>query len=76
MKSIHHTDRILRSVQEEVDSFRVPPCEGCGGVMKPDLVFFGESVPRERVEQVKMELAKCDALLVLGSSLYVYSGYR
>lgn len=44
--------------------------------MKPDLVFFGESVPRERVERVKRELAKCDALLVLGSSLYVYSGYR
>ncbi|XP_045116908.1 NAD-dependent protein deacylase Sirt4-like isoform X3 [Portunus trituberculatus] len=62
--------------QEEVDNFRVPPCEACGGIMKPDLVFFGESVPRERVERVKRELAECDALLVLGSSLYVYSGYR
>ncbi|XP_063882708.1 NAD-dependent protein deacylase Sirt4-like isoform X4 [Scylla paramamosain] len=66
----------LTQVPEEVDNFYVPPCEGCGGIMKPDLVFFGESVPQERVERVKRELAKCDALLVLGSSLYVYSGYR
>lgn len=59
-----------------MDSFQVPSCESCGGIMKPDIVFFGENVPRERVERVKRQLAKCDGLLVLGSSLYVYSGYR
>lgn len=44
--------------------------------MKPDIVFFGESVPRNRVEKIKRQLTKCDGLLVLGSSLHVYSGYR
>lgn len=61
---------------EEVNSFQVPSCESCGGILKPHIVFFGESVPRERVERVKRQLAECDGLLVLGSSLYVYSGYR
>ncbi|KAK4322991.1 hypothetical protein Pmani_006286 [Petrolisthes manimaculis] len=63
--------------QEAVSAFRVPLCESCGGgIMKPDIVFFGDNVPRLRVEAVKRELAKCDSLLVLGSSLHVYSGYR
>lgn len=39
-------------------------------------MFFGESVPKERVERIKRQLAECDGLLVLGSSLSVYSGYR
>ncbi|KAG0714245.1 NAD-dependent protein lipoamidase sirtuin-4, mitochondrial [Chionoecetes opilio] len=69
-------DGDVELTEEEVESFQVPPCESCGGIMKPDLVFFGESVPRERVERVKSELAGCDGLLVLGSSLHVYSGYR
>jgi len=56
--------------------FEVPPCSTCGGVLKPDVVFFGESVPRERVAAVRAALAQCDALLVAGSSLMVYSGYR
>ncbi|MCY7307091.1 MAG: NAD-dependent protein deacetylase [Rhodoferax sp.] len=56
--------------------FDVPPCSTCGGVLKPDVVFFGESVPRERVAAVRAALALSDALLVAGSSLMVYSGYR
>ncbi len=57
-------------------SFVVPPCEACGGALKPDVVFFGENVPRERVERGWSMVESADALLVLGSSLTVFSGYR
>jgi NAD-dependent SIR2 family protein deacetylase len=56
--------------------FDVPSCTQCGGILKPDVVFFGESVPRTRVATVRDALAQADALLVAGSSLMVYSGYR
>ena len=56
--------------------FDVPACTVCGGMLKPDVVFFGENVPRERVSAVRDALARSDALLVAGSSLMVYSGYR
>jgi len=58
------------------DEFTVPSCSRCGGVLKPDVVFFGESVPRERVATAMQSLGRADAVLVLGSSLMVYSGYR
>jgi NAD-dependent SIR2 family protein deacetylase len=57
-------------------SFRVPPCPACGGLVKPDVVFFGENVPRDRVERASMHLVDADAMLVVGSSLMVFSGYR
>ncbi len=57
-------------------AFDVPVCPHCGGLLKPDVVFFGESVPRERVTAVRAALAQADAVLVAGSSLMVYSGYR
>lgn len=57
-------------------AFRVPACLHCGGTIKPDVVFFGESVPAARVERAFSLLAQAEALLVLGSSLTVYSGYR
>jgi NAD-dependent SIR2 family protein deacetylase len=57
-------------------AFEVPDCPHCGGLLKPDVVFFGESVPRERVAAVREALAQSDAVLVAGSSLMVYSGYR
>jgi NAD-dependent SIR2 family protein deacetylase len=57
-------------------SFRVPGCLHCGGVLKPDVTFFGENVPRARVQEAFDLLARADVLLVLGSSLAVYSGYR
>ena len=57
-------------------SFRVPDCEACGGMLKPDVVFFGENVPRERVLRAEAHLAAADAMLVVGSSLMVFSGYR
>ncbi|WP_022971342.1 NAD-dependent protein deacetylase [Xanthomonas maliensis] len=58
------------------DSFVVPACPACAGVLKPDVVFFGENVPRERVERAFAHLQAADAMLVVGSSLMVYSGFR
>lgn len=55
---------------------RIPECPHCGGVLKPHVVFFGDSVPRDKVDAVFAMLDECDALLVVGSSLMVYSGYR
>ncbi len=57
-------------------TFAVPACAACGGALKPDVVFFGENVPRERVEEATADLDAADAMLVVGSSLMVYSGYR
>lgn len=62
--------------RQDFARFDVPACAGCGGVLKPDVVFFGETVPRDRVAAVRAALAQADALLVAGSSLMVYSGYR
>ncbi|GIV57935.1 MAG: NAD-dependent protein deacetylase [Rhodothermaceae bacterium] len=59
-----------------IAAFRVPACPACGGVLKPDVVFFGESVPRERVQAAQALCEEADVLLVVGSSLAVYSGYR
>jgi NAD-dependent SIR2 family protein deacetylase len=67
-------DADLESV--DVAAFDVPPCRGCGGVLKPDVVFFGEGVPKERVARTLAALEQADAMLVVGSSLMVYSGYR
>jgi NAD-dependent SIR2 family protein deacetylase len=60
----------------DLSSFEVPGCAECGGVLKPDVVFFGERVPAERVETAMSALGRADALLVVGSSLMVYSGFR
>jgi NAD-dependent SIR2 family protein deacetylase len=54
----------------------IPSCESCGGALKPNVVFFGENVPRERVDASYQALQQADALLVIGSSLMVYSGFR
>jgi len=57
-------------------AFDVPACDACGGLLKPDVVFFGERVPPERVRRAFAALHEADALLVVGSSLMVYSGFR
>lgn len=59
-----------------LESFAAPRCEQCGGLLKPDVVFFGENVPRDRYEDAREALESADALLVAGSSLMVYSGFR
>ncbi|MDP9417949.1 MAG: NAD-dependent protein deacetylase [Actinomycetota bacterium] len=61
---------------EDLDGFQVVHCLACGGVLKPDVVFFGESVPRERVQRCFELVERARLLLVLGSSLTVMSGYR
>jgi NAD-dependent SIR2 family protein deacetylase len=61
---------------DQVTGFRVVDCLGCGGLLKPDVVFFGENVPRPRVEECYELVGRSHALLVLGSSLTVMSGYR
>jgi NAD-dependent SIR2 family protein deacetylase len=58
------------------ERFDVPACDGCGGLLKPDVVFFGENVPAERVQRAMAAIEHSDAMLVVGSSLMVYSGYR
>ncbi|MCV7281245.1 NAD-dependent protein deacetylase [Mycolicibacterium flavescens] len=61
---------------EDTSQFRVVDCPGCGGMLKPDIVYFGDSVPKARVAQAYSMVDDADALLVAGSSLTVYSGYR
>ena len=58
------------------DEFRVPGCAACGGVVKPDVVMFGESVPKQRVQNAADAIDRADALLVVGSSLMLFSGFR
>lgn len=65
-------DAVIRSTE----GFRTAPCEFCGGVLKPEIVYFGENVPRERVERAFALVDSADALLVAGSSLTVMSGLR
>jgi NAD-dependent SIR2 family protein deacetylase len=61
---------------EDTADFRIADCETCGGRLKPDVVFFGENVPKHRVEQCYEMVAETDSLVVLGSSLQVMSGLR
>ena len=62
---------------EVVETFRAPTCLVCGAdTLKPDVVFFGESVPRERVQRCLDAVDASRSVLVLGSSLAVMSGYR
>lgn len=61
---------------EEVEGFRTVDCDGCGGLLKPDVVFFGENVPPSRVADCYALTERAGLLLVLGSSLTVMSGYR
>jgi NAD-dependent SIR2 family protein deacetylase len=60
----------------DFSGFVVPPCPACGGVIKPDVVFFGDNVARDVVATAQGHLEQADAMLIVGSSLMVYSGYR
>jgi NAD-dependent SIR2 family protein deacetylase len=59
-----------------IGAFTPPRCDRCGGLLKPDVVFFGENVPHARVDAARTALSRSDALLVAGSSLMVHSGFR
>lgn len=61
---------------DALQDFRVPACTACGGVLMPDVVFFGDNVPPARTAHALAEMEAADALLVVGSSLMVFSGYR
>jgi NAD-dependent SIR2 family protein deacetylase len=54
----------------------LPHCPACTGTLQPDVVFFGDGVPRARSEQAEQAVSNADAILVVGSSLMVHSGYR
>jgi NAD-dependent SIR2 family protein deacetylase len=62
--------------EEQLDGFTVVDCERCGGVLKPDVVYFGESVPADRVADSYALVESTSSLLVLGTSLHVFSGRR
>ena len=64
------------AVVTDTACFRYLDCPSCGGMLKPDIVYFGESVPKDIVEQAFSLVDAADALLVAGSSLTVFSGYR
>jgi len=64
------------AVLEHTSEFVVAACEVCGGTLKPEVVFFGESVPKQRVAQSAAMVAEAEGLLVAGSSLQVMSGLR
>lgn len=64
------------AVVTDTASFRYLDCQACGGILKPDIVYFGESVPKDRVAQAYSVVDEAEALLVAGSSLTVFSGYR
>jgi NAD-dependent SIR2 family protein deacetylase len=64
------------AVVADTASFRYLDCASCGGMLKPDIVYFGESVPKDVVQQAFSLVADAEALLIAGSSLTVFSGYR
>ena len=61
---------------DDVNLFDVPACIRCGGIVKPDVVFFGDSIPVSRSMRAQQYVQESSALLVIGSSLMVFSGYR
>ncbi|KAM8960707.1 NAD-dependent protein lipoamidase sirtuin-4, mitochondrial [Pelodytes ibericus] len=61
---------------EQVSNFQVPACEKCGGILKPQVTFFGDTVNQDLVFSLYKYLGQADAMLIVGSSLQVYSGYR
>jgi NAD-dependent SIR2 family protein deacetylase len=69
-------DGDVELADEDLDGFRIVGCASCGGVLKPDVVFFGETVPAPRVTACFELVDRATSLLVLGSSLTVMSGYR
>lgn len=74
--SAYAPDGDAELLASDYQDFEVPGCPACGGIVKPDVVFFGEPVPAARVTEATERLEQSNALLVVGSSLMVFSGYR
>ncbi|KAJ8483925.1 hypothetical protein OPV22_016410 [Ensete ventricosum] len=58
------------------EDFEVPNCQQCGGILKPDVVLFGDNVPKDRAEKAKETARECDGFLVIGSSVMTMSAFR
>ncbi|HEY1991697.1 MAG TPA: NAD-dependent protein deacetylase [Gammaproteobacteria bacterium] len=76
LDAAHAPDGDADLEHREFTGFEVPACAACGGVLKPAVVFFGDSIPVERSREAAAQVEQADALLVVGSSLMVWSGYR
>ena len=72
----YRPDGDVELAEDNHANFAVPGCSQCGGRIKPDVVMFGESVPKNRVEDAMSTVDRTDALLIAGSSLMVFSGFR
>ena len=72
----YRADGDVELAEHDMPQFLVPDCQTCGGILKPDVVMFGEGVPKKRVESAMEAVDRADALLVVGSSLMVFSGFR
>eukprot|EP00160_Parvularia_atlantis_P015733 Unigene4656_Nuclearia_a/m.14229 Unigene4656_Nuclearia_a/g.14229 ORF Unigene4656_Nuclearia_a/g.14229 Unigene4656_Nuclearia_a/m.14229 type:complete len:150 (+) Unigene4656_Nuclearia_a:719-1168(+) len=64
------------TARTDFENFDVPCCPACGGLLKPDVVFFGENVPKDVVERAFAAVRQSDGIVAAGSSLQVYSIYR
>lgn len=62
--------------EDSVSAVEVPPCEGCDGILKPNVVFFGDNVDKAIVQKVYDGIDDSDGMLIVGTSLKVFSGYR
>ncbi|XP_012340533.1 NAD-dependent protein deacylase Sirt4-like, partial [Apis florea] len=69
-------DGDVELTQEQVEEFKVPTCEKCNGILKPDIIFFGDNVPRQIVENIKYNIKHSDSLLIIGTTLTTFSSYR
>ena len=63
-------------IYADISKFNVPKCLECGGILKPNVIFFGDTVNKDIVQKIYQDLAKTDGLLIIGSSLKIYSGFR
>lgn len=72
----HNPDGDVDIPDADLDRFTMVDCDDCGGALKPDVVYFGDSVPRDRVEESYALVDAAASILVLGTSLHVYSGRR
>ena len=74
--SVPVPDGDARLAVQDYSSFRFPDCPLCGGICKPDVIFFGEFIPKQRVSAALRAMDNADSLVIVGSSLMVLSGYR
>ena len=62
--------------EDAVKTFKTPDCVNCGGNLKPDVIFFGDNIPKQRVEWISERITESDAMMIIGSSVETYSAFR